>query len=69
MANFEKFGHFLTALAMKKRIWPFRKIWPFFRFVTVKLSFKYFVFLDGHHVTQCYSQSGICGKRTHDFFS
>ena len=30
MANFEKFGHFLTALAMKKRIWPLCKIWPFF---------------------------------------
>jgi len=23
MANFEKFRHFLIALAMKKRIWPF----------------------------------------------
>jgi len=32
MANFEKFGHFLTALSMKKRIWPFCKIWPFFGF-------------------------------------
>jgi len=30
MANFENFGHFLTALAMKKRIWPFCEIWPFF---------------------------------------
>jgi len=30
MANFEKFGQFLTALAMKKRIWPFCEIWPFF---------------------------------------
>jgi len=30
MANFEKFGHFLTALAMKKRIWAFYKIWLFF---------------------------------------
>jgi len=42
MANFEKFGHFLTALAIKKRIWPFCKIWSFlaiFWFVTVKLSF------------------------------
>jgi len=39
MANFEKIGHFLTALAMTKRIWPICKIWPFFRFVTVKLSF------------------------------
>jgi len=37
MANFEKFGHFLTALAMKKRIWPF------FRFVTLNiLSFCIF---------------------------
>jgi len=43
MADFENFDHFLTALAMKKRIWPFCKIWlffgPFFRFVTEKLSF------------------------------
>jgi len=31
MANFEKFGHFLTALAMKKCIGPFCKIWPFFQ--------------------------------------
>jgi len=30
MASFEKFGHFLTALAMKKRIWPFCKISSFF---------------------------------------
>ena len=30
MANFEKFGHFLSALAMIKRIWPFCKIWLFF---------------------------------------
>jgi len=30
MANFEKFGHFGSALAMKKHIWPFYKIWPFF---------------------------------------
>jgi len=30
MANFKKFVHFLTALAMKKRIWPFCNIWPFF---------------------------------------
>ena len=45
MANFEKFGHFLTALAMKKRLWPFHKIWPyfwpFFQFLTVELSFHY----------------------------
>jgi len=30
MANFEKFGHFLNALAMKKHTWPFCEIWPFF---------------------------------------
>jgi len=30
MANFEKFGHFLTAQTMKKRIWPFCNIWRFF---------------------------------------
>jgi len=30
MANFEKFGHFLTALDMKKCIWPCCKIRPFF---------------------------------------
>jgi len=39
MANFEKFGDFFVALATKKRIWPFCTIWPFFLFVTVKLSF------------------------------
>jgi len=33
IANFEKFGHILTALTMKK------SIWPFFRIVTLKLSF------------------------------
>jgi len=38
MANFEIFGHF-SALAMKKRIWPFSEIWPFLRFVTVKIGF------------------------------
>jgi len=36
MTNFEKFGHFLNALAMKKHTWPFYKIWPFFHFVIVK---------------------------------
>ena len=46
MANFEKFGHFLTALAMKKRIWPFCEIWQFFGhffrfFVTVNFSFSF----------------------------
>jgi len=30
MANFEKFDHFLNALAMKKHAWPFFEIWPFF---------------------------------------
>jgi len=30
---------FFVALATKKRIWPFCTIWPFFLFVTVKLSF------------------------------
>jgi len=35
MANFEKFGHFLTALAMKKRIWPFCKIWQFLAIFSV----------------------------------
>jgi len=52
MTNFETFGHFLTVLAMKKRIWPFC------RFDTVKFSFHYFVFLyflDGFHVTRCHS--------------
>jgi len=37
--QFKKIGHFLTALAMKKRIWLFCKIWSFFQFVTEKLSF------------------------------
>jgi len=27
MANFKKSGHFRSRLAMKKRIWPFCKIW------------------------------------------
>jgi len=37
--QFKKFGNFLTALAMKKCIWPFCEIWSFFQFVTVKVSF------------------------------
>jgi len=53
----KNFRHFLTALPIKKCISPFCKIRPFFRFVTVKLSFKYFVFLDGIHVIHCYSNT------------
>jgi len=30
---------------MKKRIWLFSKIWPFFRFVTVKLNFHQIFYL------------------------
>ena len=59
MANFENLGHFLTALAMKQRIWPSCKIWPFFRFVTLNiLSFCIFwaVFI---HVTHCYSNTVV----------
>jgi len=67
MANFEKFGQFLTALAMKmkERIWPFCKIWPFLVIFSVcqckiKFFIKYFVFLyflDGLNVTHCYSNT------------
>jgi len=37
VTNFEKFGHFFTALALTKRLWPF--FWPFFQLVIVELSF------------------------------
>jgi len=39
LAISEKFGHFLTALAKKKRIWLFCEIWQFLRFVTVNFFF------------------------------
>jgi len=41
VANFEHFGHSFSALAMKKRIWPFCKILAICLviFATVKLSF------------------------------
>jgi len=59
--QFRKIWPFLTALAVKKRIWPFCKIWPFFWFVTVKLSFHFILpflyILDGIHVTHCYSNT------------
>ena len=51
MANFKKFGHFLT--------WPFCKLWPFFWVVTLNiLSFCIFwtVFI---HVTHCYSNTVV----------
>jgi len=49
MANFEKFGHFLNALAMKKHTWPFCEIWPFFGYFLQfshynEIFNKYFVF-------------------------
>jgi len=62
-SNFEKFAHFLTALAMTKRLRPYSKIWPFFQFVIVELSFHWIFiglllslvlllyFLDGIQVT------------------
>ena len=44
MANFEKFGHFLNALAMKNHTWPFYEIWPFFQFLHYnEIVNKYYV--------------------------
>jgi len=50
---------------MKKRLWPFHKIWPYFwPFFSVchcGIKFSLYVvflyFLDGIHVTHCYSNT------------
>jgi len=65
MANLEKFGQFLTALAMQKPIGTFCKIWLFFGHLLVchcKIKFSlnilsYCIFLDGIHVTHCCSNA------------
>jgi len=59
LANFEKFGHFFSALAMKNAFGHFVKFCHLFgHLVIVKLSFiTYFgllYFLDDIHVTHCY---------------